>query len=218
MINYQEFMGLEFFVQEGVLVPRPDTETLVEKVISYVKKSNLKNENIRILDIGTGSGAIGVSLGFYLKNALVTAIDISDVAIETANINVKKLNLNNVIIKKADIFNFNFNESRIEDNKYDIVVSNPPYIESHEISCLPKEVSEYEPKLALDGGKDGLLYYRQIVNVFKEIHSLNSMLSVEIGYNQSMSVKEIFENSNIFNKIELDKDLSGIYRVVSGFL
>lgn len=216
MINSQEFMGLEFFVQEGVLVPRPDTETLVEKVINYVKNSNLNNENIKILDIGTGSGAIAISLGYYLKNSHVTAIDISDVAIETAKINVRKLNLNNVNIEKIDIFNFNGTE--IVDDKYDIVVSNPPYIESGEISYLPTEVSQYEPKLALDGGKDGLEYYRQIVKIFKEIHESNSMLSVEIGYNQKRAVTEIFEKSNIFQKIEWDKDLSGIYRVVSGFL
>ncbi|MDD2493770.1 MAG: peptide chain release factor N(5)-glutamine methyltransferase [Tissierellia bacterium] len=216
MINSQEFMGLEFFVQEGVLVPRPDTETLVEKVINYVKNSNLNNENIKILDIGTGSGAIAISLGYYLKNSHVTAIDISDVAIETAKINVGKLNLNNVNIEKIDIFNFNGTE--IIDDKYDIVVSNPPYIESDEISYLPTEVSQYEPKLALDGGKDGLEYYRQIVKIFKEIHESNSMLSVEIGYNQKRAVTEIFEKSNIFQKIEWDKDLSGIYRVVSGFL
>lgn len=216
MINSQEFMGLEFFVQEGVLVPRPDTETLVEKVINYVKNSNLNNENIKILDIGTGSGAIAISLGYYLKNSHVTAIDISDVAIETAKINVRKLNLNNVNIEKIDIFNFNGTE--IIDDKYDIVVSNPPYIESGEISYLPTEVSQYEPKLALDGGKDGLEYYRQIVKIFKEIHESNSMLSVEIGYNQKRAVTEIFEKSNIFQKIEWDKDLSGIYRVVSGFL
>lgn len=214
MINSQEFMGLKFFVQEGVLVPRPDTETLVEKIINYVNNSDIKNKNIKILDIGTGSGAIGISLAYYLRNSEVTAIDISDIAIETANINVEKMNIKNVNIIKEDIFK----GTEIIKNKYDIVVSNPPYIESDVICNLQTEVSKYEPKLALDGGRDGLEYYRQILDVFKEIHCQKGMLSVEIGYNQKQSVTEIFEKANIFNKIECDKDLSGNYRVVSGFL
>ena len=214
MINSQEFMGLDFFVQEGVLVPRPDTETLVEKIINYVNNSDIKNKNIKILDIGTGSGAIGVSLAYYLKNSEVTAIDISDIAIETSNINVKKMNVQNINIIKEDIFK----GTEIINNKYDIVVSNPPYIESDVISNLQTEVSKYEPKSALDGGIDGLEHYRQIVDIFKDIHCSNAMLSVEIGYNQKQSVTKIFEKANIFNKIECDKDLSGNFRVVSGFL
>jgi release factor glutamine methyltransferase len=97
-------------------------------------------------------------------------------------------------------------------------VSNPPYIESDVISNLQTEVSKYEPKSALDGGIDGLEHYRQIVDIFKDIHCSNAMLSVEIGYNQKQSVTKIFEKANIFNKIECDKDLSGNFRVVSGFL
>lgn len=214
MINSQEFMGLEFFIQDGVLVPRPDTETLVEKIINAVNQSDMKNKKIKILDIGTGSGAIAISLGHYLKNSDVTAIDISEIAIETAKINVNKLNLCNVHIIKSDIFK----QTDILNEKYNIVVSNPPYIEKDMIQLLPTEVSQYEPKIALDGGSDGLDFYRQIVNVFKKIHSDNSLLAVEIGYNQRQTVTEIFENSNIFKKIECDKDLSGNDRVVTGFL
>lgn len=215
MTNTQEFMGLEFYIQEGILVPRPDTETLVEKIINYVNNNSLKmkDKNINILDIGTGSGAIAVSLGYYLKNSLVTAMDISDTAIETTSINIKKHNLNNIVTLKGDIFNFNF-----DNIKYDIVVSNPPYIERDIISTLPIEVSVYEPKLALDGGTDGLDYYRQIVKIFEKIHKENAILSVEIGFDQKDTVTEIFNNANLFKIIECYKDLGGNDRVVSGFL
>ena len=215
MTNTQEFMGLEFYIQEGILVPRPDTETLVEKIINYVNNNSLKmkDKNINILDIGTGSGAIAVSLGYYLKNSLVTAMDISDTAIETTSINIKKHNLNNIVTLKGDIFNFNF-----DNIKYDIVVSNPPYIERDIISTLPIEVSVYEPKLALDGGTDGLDYYRQIVKIFEKIHKENAILSVEIGFDQKDTVTEIFNNANLFKTIECYKDLGGNDRVVSGFL
>ncbi|MDW5298842.1 MAG: peptide chain release factor N(5)-glutamine methyltransferase [Sedimentibacter sp.] len=212
MTNLQEFMGLEFYVQEGILVPRPDTETLVEKIIKIVNNSDMKDKTIKILDIGTGSGAIAISLAYYLKNSVVTAIDISDIALETANINIKKHNLKNIQIKKADIFKEDFS-----DNKYDIVVSNPPYIETSIIKNLPVEVSTYEPKLALDGGKDGLDFYRHIVKVFEKIRENNAILCVEIGFNQKETVTKIFNDVKIFNKIEVDKDLGGNDRVVTAY-
>jgi len=211
MTNSQEFMGLEFYVQEGILVPRPDTETLVEKIIKIVNNSDMKDKSIKILDIGTGSGAIAISLAYYLKNSQVIAIDISDIALETANINIKNHNLKNIQIIQADIFDEDF-----PDEKYDIIVSNPPYIKTSIIKDLPVEVSTYEPKLALDGGKDGLDFYRQIVKVFKKIHKEKSLLSVEIGYDQKQAVEEIYINSKLFNVIESDKDLGGNDRVVTG--
>lgn len=207
--NTQEFMGLEFYVREGVLVPRPDTETLVEKTIK-IAQSEFKNKEIKILDIGTGSGAIGVSLAYYIKNSTVTAIDISSIAIETANINAKKHKLNNIKVVKCDIFDNIFLE------KYNIVVSNPPYIERNVIPTLQTEVSIYEPKLALDGGIDGLNYYRRIAEVFKEIHEEGGVLSVEIGSNQKEAVEKIFEETGLFKTIQTDKDLSGNDRVVTG--
>jgi release factor glutamine methyltransferase len=208
--NSQEFMGIEFYVQEGVLVPRPDTETLVEKIIKIVE-NKFNNKEVTILDIGTGSGAIGISLAYYLKNSKVTGIDISDTAIETANINIEKHNLKNIKILKGDIFN------DFPREKYHIVVSNPPYIESEEILELQTEVSTYEPKLALDGGRDGLKYYRRIVEVFREIHGKEGILSVEIGSKQKEAVEKIFKDSGLFNIIETDKDLYGNNRVVTGY-
>lgn len=213
MTNSQDFMGLNFFVQEGVLVPRPDTEILVEKIINIVNNNELKNKEIDILDIGTGSGAIAVSLAYYLKNANVTAMDISDVAIETANINIEKHKLSNINTLHGDIFKYKFN-----NEKYNIVVSNPPYIEKKVIESLPIEVSLYEPKLALDGGEDGLIYYRQIIEIFKNIMSEDAILSVEIGYDQKEAITNIFNESNIFSKVECDKDLGGNNRVITGFL
>lgn len=213
MTNSQEFMGLDFYVQEGILVPRPDTEILAEKIINIVNKGSLKDKIINILDIGTGSGAIAVSLGHYLNNSKVTAMDISDTAIETANININKHGLKNVVTVKGDIFNYDFG-----NQKYTIVVSNPPYIERETIKTLPVEVSVYEPRLALDGGTDGLDYYRHIVKVFEKIHAEHAILSVEIGYDQKDAVIQIFNDSNIFKTIECDKDLGGNDRVVTGFL
>ena len=215
MTNEQEFMGLNFFVQEGVLIPRPDTETLVEKIISIVNENEyFKHNNINILDLGTGSGAIGLSLAHYIKNSFVTCVDISDIAIETAKKNMKNFNIKNVEIIKGDIFG----ELNLKDQKYHIVVSNPPYIEKEIIKNLQTEVSTYEPKLALDGGEDGLDFYRQIVLLYEQLHADKSVLSVEIGHDQSQKVEEIFKSINLFARIETDKDLGDNHRVVTGFL
>ncbi len=140
-------------------------------------------------------------------------MDIDDTALETTGINIRKHGLQNVTTLKGDIFNYDF-----ADKKFNIVVSNPPYIERDIIGDLPVEVSVYEPRLALDGGADGLDYYRRIVRVFEKIHREPAMLSVEIGYDQRTAVTEIFNAVNIFKTIECEKDLGGKDRVVTGFL
>jgi len=206
--NSQEFMGLDFYVQEGVLIPRPDTETLVETVINIVKERY--NKEIKILDLGTGSGAIALSLAYYLRNSFVTAIDISDIAVETTKINIKKHNLNNIKVIKGNIF------EDILGEKFDVLVSNPPYIESDEIKNLQTEVSVYEPRLALDGGVDGLDYYKPIVELFKKICEENGVLAVEIGRQQKESVEEIFLNSKVFKEVKAYRDLAGNDRVIIG--
>jgi len=206
--NSQEFMGLDFYVQEGVLIPRPDTETLVETVINIVKERY--NKEIKILDLGTGSGAIALSLAYYLRNSFVTAIDISDIAVETTKINIKKHNLNNIEVIKGNIF------EDILGEKFDVLVSNPPYIESDEIKNLQTEVSVYEPRLALDGGVDGLDYYKPIVELFKKICEENGVLAVEIGRQQKKSVEEIFLNSKVFKEVKAYRDLAGNDRVIIG--
>jgi|LAHS01.1.fsa_nt_gb release factor glutamine methyltransferase len=208
--NSQEFMGLEFYVREGVLIPRPDTETLVELIIN-MSKDKFSCQELKILDLGTGSGAIAVSLAYYLKNSVVTAIDISDTAVETANINIEKHNLNNIKVIKGNIF-----EDILSGEKFHIVVSNPPYIERDAIKNLQAEVSIFEPKIALDGGADGLDYYRRIVEIYNKIHEKDGILAVEIGCDQKESVEEIFMNSKLFKSIKTYRDLSGRDRVVSG--
>ncbi len=213
MLHSQEFMGLDFYVEEGVLIPRPDTETLVEKIINLVKNSEYKDKHINILDIGTGSGAIALSLAYYIKNASITAIDISDTAVKVANINKKNLAIENAEIIKGDLFG-NLNT---QDKKFHIIVSNPPYIEKEEIEKLQIEVAKYEPRLALDGGDSGLIYYERISNIVKDIIYDNGILSVEIGHNQAETVSNMFRNTNLFHKIEVDKDLYGNTRVVTAY-
>lgn len=200
----QEFMKLKFFVNEDVLIPQPDTEILVEKVLEIYKKE-YRERTIKILDLCTGSGAIAISIKKYLDNAEVIATDISDNALEVAEKNAK---INNVEIKfiKSDMF------ENIDD-KYDIIVSNPPYIEKDILKTLPKDV-QYEPTLALDGGTDGLDFYREIAqNAHKHI-KINGYLALEIGYNQKTSVIEILKKEEKYKNIIAIKDLANNDRVI----
>lgn len=216
ILGKQEFMGIDFYVEEGVLVPRPDTEVLVEKVIDIVKHKYKDKKVVNVIDIGTGSGAITLSLAYYLKNTFIYSIDISDKALYVANKNCNRLNLQdrvkflkgNLLEPLSDLKLF---------NSIDIIVSNPPYIPSREIDSLQKEVSRYEPRLALDGGEDGLDYYRQIVSQSLKYLTEEGILAFEIGFDQGMAVKEIIERSGQFENVEIIKDLAGHDRVVVGF-
>ncbi|WP_427337882.1 peptide chain release factor N(5)-glutamine methyltransferase [Caloranaerobacter sp. DY30410] len=216
IIGRQEFMGLDFNVAEGVLVPRPDTEILVEKVIEIVNNSFLKDKKrVNIVDIGTGSGAITLSLAYYLKNAFVYSIDISKKALDVAVENCKKFELEDrVLFLEGSLFK-PLSTLNLENN-VDIIVSNPPYIPTDEIEKLQIEVSKYEPRIALDGGKDGLDYYREIVKDLSKYLTNNGVVAFEIGYNQGQDVKKLLENSGLFKKIEIIKDLAGHDRVVVG--
>ena len=188
----QEFMGINFEVNQNVLIPQPDTEILVENTIGLVlgNKSLENQENskktTRILDLCTGSGAIAISLKKYLPDVKIFASDISEKALEVAKKNAKN---NNVEIEfiKSDMFE-NIHE------KFDIIVSNPPYIKSEEIEKLSKEVQN-EPKLALDGGKDGLKFYKIISKEIKNYLKENGTLLMEIGYDEANEVMKLFENS-----------------------
>lgn len=207
----QEFMGLYFYVDENVLIPQPDTEILVEKTIRIVTANNkLLSQNIKILDLCTGSGAIAVSLENYLQNKCnieIYASDISEKAIDVAKRNAKE---NNAKVKFiiSDMF------QNIEENNFDIIVSNPPYIEKATITTLSKEVQN-EPHLALDGGIDGLDFYRIIAKEgYKHLKSGGYIL-VEIGYNQKESVSNIFkEYVDKYIEIKCVKDLNEQDRVI----
>lgn len=218
IIKNQEFMKLNFYVDDNVLIPQPDTEILVENTIKILEKleknarvqekSNLE-EKLTVLDLCTGSGAIGISIKKYMKNAIVYVSDISSKALEIAKINAKNNNVNINFIQ-SDMFE-KFNEMR--NLKFDVIVSNPPYIETDNLETLPKEV-QAEPKLALDGGKDGLKYYRKIADKGYMYLKDKGYILMEIGYNQNISVPELFKNNNEYKNIEIFKDLSNIDRVI----
>ncbi len=207
ILNYQEFMGFDFFVNSDVLIPQPDTENLVEEIISIASKIKKEKLEIRILDLCTGSGAIAVSLAKILGNkALVYASDISEKALKIAEENSMK-NSANVLFFKSNIF-----EEISELYKFDIIVSNPPYIETEIIETLSEEVKK-EPIIALDGGKDGLDFYKKIIKESKKYLNSEGYLAFEIGYNQRVSLEKLFKE-NEYKNIYSKKDLSGNDRVV----
>ncbi|MBR3882636.1 MAG: peptide chain release factor N(5)-glutamine methyltransferase [Clostridia bacterium] len=208
ILNKQDFMGLHFYVDENVLIPQPDTENLVEEVIKISKTLKMSKEQLKVLDMCTGSGAIAVSLSKYVDKALIYASDISINALDVAKKNAKSNSLDITFIH-SDLFN------DIEiSNQFDIIVSNPPYIETEVIKSLSKEVQE-EPIIALDGGKDGLDFYREIIKCAKEYLIKDGYLALEIGYDQKDSVIKLLQD-NDYKNIYSKKDLSGNDRVVVG--
>lgn len=196
------FFGYDFDVDKNVLIPRLDTEVLVEKLVEDV---NLKTGKSSVLDIGTGSGAIAIVVQKE-TGAKVTAVDVSQKALDIAKRNAKKNNAD-VDFILSDLF-------ENVDGKFDFVVSNPPYIETDVVKGLDKEVVENEPILALDGGVDGLDYYRKIVNDAPKYLNKNGKLYFEIGYNQAETVSALMQKS--FKNIQVFKDYGDNNRVVVG--
>lgn len=213
ILNKQEFMGLDFYIREGVLIPRADTENIVEAVIKIVKERYADLDEVRILDIGTGSGAIGCSLAYFIPKSKVIGIDVSDNTISVATINKEKLGLNNYEISKMNIFDDIFQEL----NGFNIVVSNPPYIPADDIDKLQIEVSEFEPRNALDGGVEGLDFYNRIIHIFCKLAADRAILALECGWDQKDRIKLIMDQLVSFDRIETIKDLSGNDRGVIGF-
>ena len=198
-----EFMSLRFFVDKSTLIPRADTEILVEKCLEYAEKYNIET----VLDIGTGSGCIGESLCVYNKNIKASLMDISKDALKMAEKNAKSLGVeDSVELLNADVL-------KMEELKgqFDLVVSNPPYIETHVVKTLEEKVTDYEPVSALDGGEDGLLFYRKITHLAAE---KCRFIAFEIGYNQKDTVREIMEE--YFYEIELFSDYGKNPRVLIG--
>lgn len=203
IVGKKHFMGLIFKVSPKVLIPRNDTEVLVEEVLKRLKKNDV------VLDIGTGSGAIAVSIAKY-KDVKVYAVDISADALAVAKENAYENGVSDkIIFLKSDLFS-----SVPDDIKFDVIVSNPPYIRSGDMDKLQEEVKK-EPKIALDGGEDGLLFYRKIVKDSKWHIKSGGIISFEVGYDEADDVSQILLDGG-YGNIEIVKDLQGIGRVVLG--
>ena len=200
----RNFYKSTFIISNEVLDPRPETELVVEIANNFIKKNEVKN----ILDLGTGSGCILLSILKENKMINGLGIDLSKEAINIAQKNSKKLQLD----KQSNFLISNWMEAI--NFKYDIVVSNPPYIASKEIEKLSKEVKNFDPFLSLDGGDDGLNCYRVIVEDLKRVINKNAIIIIEIGYNQSNSVEEIFKN-NDFKLLKKYNDINGLDRVLT---
>lgn len=199
ILGEKEFMGLRFLLNPDTLIPRPDTECLVEKIIGQNKLSSPK-----VLDLCTGSGCIGISLAKFISGAECDLTDISEGAIKMALENA----MLNGVSDRAKAFILDILENDIPSG-YDIIVSNPPYIKSNIVPTL--EVSEFEPRRALDGGSDGLIFYRVIAKKSYEALSPGGMLALEIGYDQGKSVTNLLEN---FSNVKLYKDYGNNDRVI----
>lgn len=204
----KEFMSLEFTVKEGVLIPRPDTENLVEAVIEYCRNQEL--ENPQIIDVGTGSGAIAVSLAHYIEDAKVVGVDLSAQALKIARENMEKHELG----ERMSILKSNLLAEFIkrEIKGIDIIVSNPPYISEAEMKELSPEVKK-EPQTALKAGKDGLDYYRRLIPEAEKVLKEGGSLFLEIGYRQAEAVSELFGDQ--WSEVEVIKDYSENDRIVS---
>lgn len=204
ILGREDFYGRTFTVLEGVLIPRQDTEISVEVILKILKNNNIKN----LLEIGCGSGIVSVTLDLETKGQLdITAVDISPQAIKNTNVNKNNLK-SNIKILESNLFE-EINE------KFDLIYSNPPYIKSHEIENLQVEVRDHEPRLALDGGSDGLYFYRKIIKDAPNFLNSHGFLVFEIGYDEAEDISSIMrENFDL----EIFKDLNNLDRVVVGRL
>lgn len=203
-----EFMGMDFYVEEGVLIPRGDTEIIVEEVLNNIEE----DAAINICDLCCGSGAIGLSLANYRKNINVDLIDIDDTPEKVTRNNIRKFELSDrCVFIKSDILK----EVIKKEKKYDVLVSNPPYIRTKIIDTLMEDVKDYEPHLALDGGEDGLIFYRKIVDQSLKVLNENGILAFEIGHDQGEEVKDLMIKNGYYD-VKVIKDLAGLDRCVMG--
>ena len=206
IINTKYFWKSKFFVNNHVLDPRPETEIIIEEVLRIIKN---KDKNLKILDIGTGSGCIAISLAQEFKNSIITAIDISEKALSVAKKNVFLNNLSSQIILK----NIDFEQL---DEKFDIIVSNPPYLNEKEYKNLDTNIKKNEPKIAFFGGRDGLKFYRKFAKKIHKNLNSKSYFIFEVGIGQSNSCKTLFENTNL-RLVNVSKDLQKIERTLTFF-
>ena len=236
ILGRQSFYGLDFYVNENVLIPRADTECLVDLVLedyaelakqagkTYAEKRNsahvsnkheddvengANSSSLNILDLCTGSGCIGISVAKHLPYQELLLVDLSEKALAVAKKNAEKHLGGNVRLLQSDLL------TEVHEKRFSLLLSNPPYIVSRVIPGLEREVSEYEPKMALDGGEDGLIFYRRIAKEAKKVLLPGARLYLEIGYDQGESVKDIFQKEG-YEAVEVFPDLSGNPRVVRG--
>ncbi len=203
LLKKKDFWKHEFIVNKDVLIPRPDTEILIEQVLKLTKYKSKLN----ILDVGIGSGCILLSILKEKKNFYGTGIDKSKKSLNICRINTNKLGLNDrVKLFKSDIDNFNH-------GKYDLIISNPPYIKKYDLKCLEKDVIDFEPKKALDGGINGLSVIRKVINKSSDLLKKNGFLILEIGFNQRNDVKKILNDKRLYIK-KIIKDLGNNDRCI----
>ena len=204
--GHQEFWGLDLLVSPAVLIPRPETEHMVETVLELVKE--LKPvATLRLMDVGTGSGAIALALASELPRAEIHACDISDDALEMARLNAARLGLEQRInFRKSDLL------SAYAGEKFDFVVSNPPYVGESEMDKVQKQVREFEPKIAVFSGEEGMDIYRRLIPEAREALKPGGMLVVEIGFSSEQQVRELLQD---WADVQVTADLQGIPRVIS---
>ena len=211
ILGRQSFYGLDFFVNEDVLIPRADTECLVDLVLEdyadLAKQAG--SSSLNILDLCTGSGCIGISVAKHLPYQELLLVDLSEKALAVAKKNAEKHLGENVTLLQSDLL------TEVQGKNFSLLLSNPPYIVSRVIPGLEREVSEYEPKMALDGGEDGLVFYRRIAKEAKAVLLPGARLYLEIGYDQGESVKDIFQKEG-YEAVEVFPDLAGNPRVLRG--
>lgn len=203
ILGYRDFYGRRFSVNSSVLIPRPDTETLIEHALACIPE----DAPFRVLDVGTGSGAIALTLAAERPLATVTGTDISEDSLAIASMNAKQLGLEDrVRLEKANLVN--------EGSKYDLVISNPPYVTHGEIAELEPEVRDYEPALALEGGEDGLDVVRALVSAAAGVTCAGAQMLIEVGAGQAELALAIAERSEAWTPVGSYPDLNRIERVV----
>jgi len=207
------FFNLEIDVTRDVLIPRPDTETLVENVLQFVRHQG-GFESPRVLDLCTGSGCIAAAIAHHLKTAVVTATDISEAAIAVARKNIERLNLSGrVIVEQGDLFEPS--NSMVDVQPFDLIVSNPPYIATGQIETLDRSVRDYEPRLALDGGPDGLTIHRRILEQAPARLVAGGRVYLEIAFDQGKLAMQVASEYPAFDEAKVLKDFGGHDRVLT---
>ncbi|WP_134683407.1 peptide chain release factor N(5)-glutamine methyltransferase [Brevibacillus migulae] len=214
MIGEQGFYGRDFLVAPGVLIPRPETEILVEQILQHADRLWEKDAILTAVDLGTGSGAITLTLACERRHWQVSTVDISSDALDIARKNAARFGVGDSV----RFLQGNLTEPLIEKGeRFDILVSNPPYIPSTDVDELEREVQGYEPRLALDGGTDGLDFYRRICEALPALLKETALVGFEVGIHQAHDVKRLMVASGLIEQVEIIPDLAGIDRVVIGW-